>query len=665
MEERIKTPMHGVRRETEPVSPPGPGELDGIVAAHLAWLEEGRRRGVLRRPRRAKTLEWLQDSRRADLRGLRLTDLAARTLRHAILDGADLTGCDLRRADLRHASLRGAILTGARLGAAALRGADLARAQLAGAELSGADLRDADLRDANLTDARGLRARQIGGADLSGARLPAYAGGIEALENVREIARIGRKILLVLLVACAYALLALSTTTDAQLVANAATPGLPLLGARVPIVAFYTLAPVALLGLYLYFHLYLQRLWGGLADLPACFPDGRPLDRRADPWLMTSLARAHLPRLRSERPLVAHAQRWISVFLAWGLVPLTLGALWARYLRRHDPIWTGEQIVVILLSIGAGVYLYTRALSTLRGEPQQAFLWKGWMRAVLSNRSVTAAVVAAALLLEYASLGAIEGHYWSADLREADVSVKPAVWTGEDAQVDLVKGARLRGQNLRRTDARRAFLARADLEEAHLEGAALAGADLREANLRGANLAGARLEGANLRRADLTGAGLRNARLAESDLQGASLVGAKLTGAELYRADLRGASFRETRMPRAEMVSADLRGASLKGARLLGSQLANANLAGADLRGARLKLVNFQGADLRGADLREADLYRTEFFGANLAGADLREVTYLRQKQIDQACLDGKTRLPAEIEPPPKRPSACERWGDG
>jgi uncharacterized protein YjbI with pentapeptide repeats len=668
MEERIQTPRTGARPEGEAPSvprTPAPGELDGLVAAHLAWLAEDRRRGALRRPRGAKARAWLQDSRRADLRGFKLDDLAARTLRHATLDGAHLQGCDLSRADLRHASLRAADLTGARLEEARLGGADLSRAQLAGADLSGADLRDTDLQDADLTGVKGLRARQIGGADLSGARLPASAGGTEALETVRQSARIDRRILIIVLAACALALVTLSATTDARLVANASVATLPLLDAGVPSFAFYTAAPLLLLALYLYFHLALHRLWAGLADLPAFFPDGRPVDRRADPWLLTSLARAHFPRLGSERPLVEHAQRWISVLLAWGVVPLTMVALWARYLRRHDPIGTAEQILAILLAIAAGTYLYSRAVSTLRGEPQRTFIWKGWTGALLSNKAATAAVVAAALLLEYASLGAIQGRYWNAQLWGADISVKPGVWTGADAQVGLVKGASLRGRNLRRADARRAFLARADLEGACLEGALLDGADLREANLRGAHLEGARLEGANLRRSDLRDATLQNARLTQSDLQGARLVGAKLTGADLYRSDLRGVSLRETRMPRAKMVSADLRGADLKGARMLGSQLAKANLAGADLRGAKLKLVNFQGTDLRGADLRGADLYRTKLFGANLGGADLREVTHLRQWQIDQACLDGKTRLPAKIERPASRPERCGRWGAG
>ncbi len=60
---------------------------------------------------------------------------------------------------------------------------------------------------------------------------------------------------------------------------------------------FYLFAPFLLVGLYTYFHLYLQRLWESLADLPAIFPDGTPLDKKADPWLLIGLVRAHLPLL--------------------------------------------------------------------------------------------------------------------------------------------------------------------------------------------------------------------------------------------------------------------------------------------------------------------------------------------------------------------------------
>ena len=82
-------------------------------------------------------------------------------------------------------------------------------------------------------------------------------------------------------IVCAYTLLTAVTTTDAALLTNAATTPLPIIGARVPVVGFYLLTTILLLGFYAYLHLYLQRLWEGLAALPAVFPDNRTLDQAA------------------------------------------------------------------------------------------------------------------------------------------------------------------------------------------------------------------------------------------------------------------------------------------------------------------------------------------------------------------------------------------------
>ena len=73
---------------------------------------------------------------------------AKKSLRGAVLSGADLSGAVLNGADLRGADLRGADLRDA-----VLSGADLRDAVLSGAVLSGADLRGAVLRGAVLRDA--------------------------------------------------------------------------------------------------------------------------------------------------------------------------------------------------------------------------------------------------------------------------------------------------------------------------------------------------------------------------------------------------------------------------------------------------------------------------------------------------------------------------------
>ena len=135
------------------------------------------------------------------------------------------------------------------------------------------------------------------------------------------------------------------------------------------------------------------------------------------------------------------------------------------------------------------------------------------------------------------------GYRTFANLREADVSTKPATWTGlaerphekldktlmekTRAELALVKGAPLRRVDLRHADAYRAFLVKADLS-----GAKLQGANLSFAKLQGADLSFARLQGANLDSANLQGANLSPAILQGANLDSANLQGANLGSAQ-------------------------------------------------------------------------------------------------------------------------------------
>lgn len=422
-----------------------------------------------------------------------------------------------------------------------LCGADARAADLAEAELAGARLHAANLQDADLSSARNALAEQFAGADVSGAKLPADIAAFSALEFVAEASRYARGVFMFLLAGCAYAWLSIATTDDAALVTNTGATQLPIINVAVPVAGFYWAAPALLLLVYLYFHLYLQRLWEALAPLPAVLPDGRPLHQRAHPWMLNGLVRAHFSRLRRGRPLYAHLEHGVTVALAWWLVPFTLAVFWLRYLPRHDWAGTLVQVAMILVSVAVAALALRLCRNTLRGVapagPRQA-------AGVLARRLAESAALGAGLLA--VSWGAINGvpagaqggllarHVpWVletglgvsafARLTDADLSVKPPGWTGLATGAELeqrlaqVKKALLAGADLRHARATGAFLARADLR-----GADLTGMDLRGADLRGADLAGARLEEADLRGARLDQADLGQASLAGADLRGAT-----------------------------------------------------------------------------------------------------------------------------------------------
>jgi len=140
-------------------------------------------------------------------------------------------------------------------------------------------------------------------------------------------------------------------------------------------------------------------------------------------------------------------------------------------------------------------------------------------------------------------------------------------------------------------------------------------------DLRGRDLRGAQLDNAVLTRADLTGAQLQGARLSFAQLQGVSLEGAHLQGAmleyalqgaSLTRAQLQGALLWGAQLQGADLDSAELQGAWLELAQLQGASLSNAQLQGAWLAYAQLQGASLQGTQLQGAWLGHASLWRAQ-----------------------------------------------------
>ena len=106
-------------------------------------------------------------------------------------------------------------------------------------------------------------------------------------------------------------------------------------------------------------------------------------------------------------------------------------------------------------------------------------------------------------------------------------------------------------------------------------------------------------------RCDLTRADLTNQCVKQGNLQGAKFDGARLILMCMSYADFRGASFRNT------------------------------NLAGANLAHAKVDNADFTGADLSIASIK---------------GTDLSRARGLTQTQLDRACADAETKVPAGLK---------------
>jgi uncharacterized protein YjbI with pentapeptide repeats len=473
-------------------------------------------------------------------------------LQEANLSGANLSGANLQGADLRGADLRRANLREANLVEADLQGADLQGADLQGGNLQDASLHYANVRDADLTSTAGLVGAQLAGTFLAGARLPTALSAFTGLTHVTVLIKQARKLLTFLVLGCAFSWLIIASATDARLLTNAPAALLAHLTVPLPSATFFHVMPLLLLGLFVYFHLHLHRLWEELAELPAVFPDGRPLDRTAYPWLLLGLVRSHVRRLQTLRPPLSRLQSSLAIVLAWWLVPALLLLFWIRYLPCQDWVVTTWHITLLVTAIGFAMLFQGLARTMLRGRTIRRFqhgavalLFAFACHVVFSllsfgaltgmpphlplagqtqSQTDAAPTIHALRQLVPRLLKLIDVSPF-ATLAEVDVSTKLAPLAADgEGSLNQVKGANLLGRNLRYANATGAFLAKADLRQADLSGA-----DLRRADLRGARFEGAELLGTHLQGADLSFAtGLTREQLTRARLDTTTRLPAEL-----------------------------------------------------------------------------------------------------------------------------------------
>ena len=303
----------------------------------------------------------------ADLSG---THLEGADLMGAHLEGADLSEADLEGADLSEAVLRDANLWGSDLRVANLRGADAQNAKLWGANLTDADVREANLRNADLGGTDGLQVQALARSNASNATLPADVAEFDGLTVVEAASQSARKLFVSVGLACAYAALAISTES-----AQSDILELPIIGIEISVRGFFHVVPVLLALGFGYFHLQMQRVWEEIARLPAIFPDGKSIDQKVHPWLVTGIVRAHVPYVRDEPVRFFPLQWFIVVTLAWGLVPLTQGYFVVQFVQRYpeEALFSGWGTALVAVTLSAAALSYIAARGTLRGHEYKPF----------------------------------------------------------------------------------------------------------------------------------------------------------------------------------------------------------------------------------------------------------------------------------------------------
>ena len=669
-------PAESAKVATEPETASAPGEITEDVATpavadnvgiagggmlefavildqHRIWVESGGEAGT-----------------KADLCG-------------ANLENADLTGANLQGAFLQRANLRGADLSMANL-----RHASLVQADLCNANLLGAELRGANLMGATLYGVEGLWLGRLGGANLYDAMLPETISSIDGSKAVWEATRSARWFYFLMLTICSLCVLCVATTSDPRLILDGQTIPIARLGNILPINAFYLIAPIFLVVMFVRFQFLLLRVWSSMAALPAVFPDGLTVEH-GGPWYLMGLVRRHFRWLRETKTPVSWLENAIATLLAYWAVPATIAALWMRYLVRQDMRGTALHVLFFVLSVSVATGLPSVVSRVIRsGEVRRHSPRSVARLAFLTLR----APIAFGLILFLLSCGVILGIPADSDASRKYFSASPRRWAAEAFRMvgyrpyaDLIEatlvpphsrataastasaslastpfasandapgegfGAKLNENSLRYARGYRAVLGGARLWRADLDGAYLTEADLRNANLREAHLrdavldhvradhvllisadgTNANLNGADLRGSDMTYANFENASFAGARLGGASLYGANLKHSNWLRADLARSDMRDTQMQEAGLPLANLELTDFSGAKLAGAQFGGAQFKGTILLGADLRNTDLRGAAFPGAVLRDAPIA-----GAQLDGADFRGALGLTAAQV-------------------------------
>ena len=504
------------------------------------------------------------------------------------------------------------------------------------------------------------------------------------LEQIAKISQNARTAWFGLLALVVFVGVTLMGHKDSDFFAFGAETELPLVNISVPTVSFFIVAPALTAALYVYLHIYLHNLWVALARCPPRLGKD-PLEVRAYPAMLCSAALAIRRRLRSETGEPVEGSRAATIMICglmvWLLGPLVLAVLWWRSMPYHHEwltLWAGFSLGITVIAGGASLfdlfYLMRFGRPFSFGPSRHLF--------AEVRRLISGVFLLALALVSFGTTGTgYPVSLVSAQLAGDELSRKPANWLPYDiwledwehqfrvreCPVSVRSGGpcpddklqqfkdetaerwealtqSLDSPNLRGADLREGKLFRAFMSGANLRDALLDGADLRVARLEGADLRGAVLEGA-----DLGGAALEGAKLVEAQLKDANLLVAQLKGADLTEARLENASLSLARLEGANLSRARLKGANFSLARLEGADLGGAHLEGANFSLARLESADLGGAHLEGANFSLARLEGADLSGAHLEGTDLRWARGLIQAQLDRACGDQQTLLPAGL----------------
>lgn len=456
-----------------------------------------------------------------------------------------------------------------------------------------------------------------------------------------------------------YFLITALTTTHRMLLLEEGQ-SLPIINLKVPLLPFYTIAPI----LYGVMHFYILMMLLLLARSAAVFEEelkrALPYEAEREDFRMRAENALFLQLLigaREERSgfngklLAAIA----LITLAIGPVA-TLLVMQLQFLPYHDFVITWLHRGVILLDVLLIILLW-RGFRFRQGRAWPYWPNSSWgeVRPVLTFREVFPVLGIAATLWLTTGEGRWAGEPWlnpdgsqqgflliRTGVFSDRLSLSNETLVGEALFLEKQKEAAsgggnrpvptrdFRGRNFAYADFSRADLRgssfaphpktgdRSVLRGANLSGALMHSADLSQAQMQGSDFSLAKMPGVDLTEVQMQGSNFRF-----SQMQGADFSGAGMQGAYLFGAQLQGAYLFSAQMQGADLISAQLQGANLFAAEIEGSRLVHAQLQGANLSSAKMR-----SADLRGAIVFRTVILDTPVFGTDLANAWLEALEF-------------------------------------
>ena len=495
---------------------------------------------------------------------------------------AQVVGANLADADLSGRNLSGATFTNCELRRVNFNDAQLDGVVFSNCAAAGTTFIGANLSGASFVNCNGLSAKQFAAATLAGATLPGDVATFPASGRITEISKRAYALLVTLIGICVTSAVAISSASDAALLANSGALPLPGTTLTIPTATFFVAMPLVAATLWLFFQLTLFHLLEQFAALPKVFPDGEARHEKGDIWLFSTYIATQTARNWRN---VVQVLQWLTLeLLIWWLVPFVVLIFWATYLKRHDELGNRTLSITLVVIATAANFFRRHAARSLRSAHAPR---RRWLPLAIT-------VVVLPILLWWLSAAAFNGidagptHYRALDwpprqaglqvlsffnirttLRIRETTLPPFQRNLRDVDVKHMDGYGLGapGGDLRGIIAAGAFLSSAVLSGARLDNANLEFADIDDGDLKHANIDWAQLELASAGQTHFDDAHAQYAKFTEAFLWKADFTHANLEGSDFRGADLRGAIFRGADVRAVDFYRADLRGADFTGAR--------------------------------------------------------------------------------------------------